>query len=168
MRDEQTDQSSIEVPADKNQQMGRTGGVENQDVIFEDVTCQVIGCAIEVHRHLGPGLLEQGYLRAMCIELEHRGISFCNEVRIPALYKGRQIGIYRIDLIVEEAVVVEIKAVERFVPVFEAQLLTYLRVTRHRVGLLMNFNSKLLRHGLQRFVLDEHGRASLRPLSIVP
>ena len=114
---------------------------------------KIIGCAIEVHRNLGPGLLESAYERAMCVELEIARIPFACEVPIPVEYKGRMIGEYRLDLLVDDTVVVEIKSVERFDPIFEAQVLTYLRITGKRVGLLINFNSRLLKDGVRRFVL---------------
>ena len=118
-----------------------------------DITEAVIGCAIEVHRQLGPGLLEASYESALCIELDDAGLSYQRQTVIPAVYKGRTIGDYRLDLVVEDAVVVEIKSVERFDPVFEAQVLTYLRVTGKKIGLLINFNSRLLRDGIRRYAL---------------
>jgi GxxExxY protein len=117
------------------------------------VTEQIIGCAIEVHRHLGPGLLEQNYEAAMCIELLKAGLSFERQPTISIEYKGSRIGDHRPDLIVSGAVVVELKSVDRFDPVFAAQLLTYLRCTGLRVGLLVNFNGRVLRTGVRRFVL---------------
>jgi GxxExxY protein len=116
------------------------------------LTEKIIGCAIEVHRQLGPGLLESTYEAALAIELESAGLHFGRQLKYPVLYKGREIGEYRLDLLVENEVVVEIKSVERFDPIFEAQLLTYLRVTGKRVGLLINFNSRLLRDGIKRFI----------------
>lgn len=117
------------------------------------LTQRIIDCAIEVHRHLGPGLLEAAYEAALCIELEEAGLKFQRQVPFPAVYKGRTIGEYRIDLIVEDAVVVEIKSVERFDRLFEAQVLTYLKVAGKKVGLLLNFNSRLLKDGVKRFIL---------------
>jgi GxxExxY protein len=117
------------------------------------LTSQVIGAAIEVHRVLGPGLLETMYETAMCIELEDLGLAFLRQERLPAYYKGRLVGDYRIDLIVNDLVIVEIKSVTAIPPVFEAQLLTYLRLTRLRVGLLINFHSRLLKDGIRRMVL---------------
>lgn len=117
------------------------------------ITARVIGCGIEVHRVLGPGLLEAIYETALTIEFDEVGIRYERQVPIPAYYKGRALGHYRVDLIVENAVLVEVKAVAQINPVFEAQLLTYLRLTRRRVGLLINFNSRLLKDGVQRFVL---------------
>lgn len=117
------------------------------------LTEKIIGCAIEVHRQLGPGLLESTYEAALAIELECSGIRFDRQVVFPVLYKGRNIGEYRLDLFVERQVVVEMKSVERFDPVFAAQVLTYLRVTGAKVGLLINFNSRLLHEGIKRFIL---------------
>jgi GxxExxY protein len=119
----------------------------------DDLTGRIIGCAIEVHRQLGPGLLESVYESALAVELEFAKIAFSRQVSVPIQYRGRIIGDHRIDLIVESAVVVELKSVERIDPVFEAQILTYLRITNLKVGLLINFNSHLLHHGIKRFVL---------------
>ena len=116
-------------------------------------TEHVIACAIEVHRCLGPGLLEPMYQRAMCIELEIRNIAHVKELKLPAFYKGHLLGEYRIDLLVDDLVLVEIKSAERLHPVFEAQLLTYLRLTSKRVGLLLNFNARLMRDGIKRMML---------------
>jgi len=117
------------------------------------LTERIIGCAIEVHRHLGPGLLENVYEQAVCVEFDLQGIRYQRQVKLPVNYKDRVIGEYRIDLLVEDAVVVEIKSVDRHDPVFEAQVLTYLRVTGKKIGLLINFNSKLLKDGVKRFIL---------------
>jgi len=119
----------------------------------KEITEKIIGCAIEVHRNLGPGLLEQIYESALCIELELSGLKYKRQSTFPLIYKKRPIGEHRIDLIVDDAVVVEIKSVERFDPVFEAQLLTYLKITGKKVGLLINFNSKLLKQGIKRLIL---------------
>ena len=116
------------------------------------VTERIIGCAIEVHRVLGPGLLEPMYQAAMCIELADCSLGYATQVSIPACYKGRQLGHYRVDLAVQDLVLVEIKSVERMIPVFEAQLLTYLRLTGMHVGLLINVNSRLLREGIKRLI----------------
>jgi GxxExxY protein len=117
------------------------------------LTERIIGCAIEVHRQLGPGLLEGTYESALAIELECASIAFERQIPFPGLYKGRTIGEYRLDVFVEKQVVVEIKSVERFDPVFAAQVLTYLRITGAKVGLLINFNSRLLHEGIKRFIL---------------
>jgi GxxExxY protein len=121
---------------------------------LKGLTERIIGCAIEVHRQLGPGLLEGTYEAALCIELQIAGLNFVKQPVFPVIYKGQVIGEYRLDLIVEDTVIIEIKSVERFDPIFEAQVLTYLRVTGRGVGLLMNFNSRLLRDGIKRYVLS--------------
>jgi GxxExxY protein len=120
---------------------------------LKQLTERIIGCAIEVHRQLGPGLLEQTYEAALCIELQNANMNFVRQPIFPVVYKGQTIGEYRLDLIVADTVVVEIKSVERFDPIFESQVLTYLRVTGKKIGLLLNFNSRLLRDGIKRYVL---------------
>ena len=116
------------------------------------VSDRVIGAAIAVHRQLGPGLLETPYKRALRIELRHQGMQVDSR-RIPLVYRGEEIGEYVPDLIVENTVVVEIKAVSHIEPVFTAQVVTYLRVTNLRVGLILNFNAPKLIDGLKRVVL---------------
>ena len=120
----------------------------------EDLGRRIVDAAFTVHSQLGPGLLEGTYEAALCIELNEAGLKYVKQPIFPVVYKGQAIGEYRPDLIVENLIVVEIKSVERFDPIFEAQVLTYLRVTQKRLGLLMNFNSRLLRDGIKRFVLD--------------
>jgi len=117
------------------------------------ITQRIIKCAIEVHKQLGPGLLETIYENALAVELELEGLSYKQQLAIPVIYKGKSLGDYRLDLLVNELVIVEIKSVERFDPVFEAQVLTYLRLTKKRVGLLINFNTKLVKDGIKRFIL---------------
>ncbi len=117
------------------------------------LTEQVIGAAIEVHRVLGPGLLESAYEEAIAVELALREIPFERQVLIPLVYKGRTVGEYRLDLLVADTVIVELKSVERHDAVFEAQLLTYLRLTGKRVGLIINFNNRLLTQGVKRLIL---------------
>jgi len=113
----------------------------------------IIGCAIEVHRELGPGLLEAPYHAALCLALSAAGLSFEREKSFPALFKGVKVGDYRPGLIVNNDVVVEIKSVERYDPVFLAQMLPYLRVTRLDVGLIINFNRPQLIQGIKRVSL---------------
>jgi GxxExxY protein len=120
---------------------------------LNQLTERIIGCAIEVHRHLGPGLLEATYEAALCAELGDAGIQYRRQAAYPVLYKGKVIGEYRADLIVEDAFVVEIKSVERLDPLFAAQVLTYLKITGKKVGLLINFNSRTLKDGVKRFIL---------------
>jgi GxxExxY protein len=117
------------------------------------LTQKIIGCAIGVHRQLGPGLLESTYEAALAIEMEAAGLHFQWQPLFPVVYKGSSVGEYRLDFLVEDAVVVEIKSVERFDPVFEAKVLTYLKATGKHIGLLINFNSRLLKHGVKRLVL---------------
>jgi len=120
---------------------------------INQVTEQIIGAAIEVHRHLGPGLLESVYEEALAVEFDLRGLPYARQVPVPLAYKGREIGEYRLDLLVADSVVVEVKSVERQDPVFTAQLLTYLRLAGKRVGLLINFNTHLLKQGVKRLIL---------------
>ena len=119
-----------------------------------EITEQIIGCAMEVHRHLGPGLIESIYENAMCVEFKHCGIQWARQVAIPLIYKGVRLSEHRVDLIVENQVVVEVKSVARFEHVHTAQLLTYLRITSIPIGLLLNFNTPALRHGIRRVVLN--------------
>ena len=117
-------------------------------------TSTIIGAAIEVHRRLGPGLLESAYEECLCHELHLQGLQFRRQVEVPVIYKGLKLDCgYRIDLIVEDTVVIELKAIEHILPVHEAQLITYLRLTGKRVGLLINFNVPLLSSGIVRRVL---------------
>ena len=119
----------------------------------DQLTQRIIGCAIDVHQEVGPGLLESIYESAMAVELDFQKMSFRQQVIVPIQYRGRLIGEHRIDLIVENTVIVELKSVERFDRVFEAQILTYLRLTKLKTGLLINFNSRMLHEGIKRFVL---------------
>jgi GxxExxY protein len=124
-------------------------------LIHEALTEQVIGAAIEVHRALGPGLLESAYEECLCHELHLRGIAFRRQVPLPIQYKGVSLDCgYRLDVVVEDSVVLELKCVEHILPVHEAQLLTYLKLTGKRVGLIVNFHvSTLVRGGIVRKVL---------------
>ncbi len=117
-------------------------------------TERVIGLAIEVHRNLGPGLLESVYEAALCFELAEAAIPFERQVPIPAVYRGQHIDPgFRADLVIERSTLVEIKSVASLVPLHDAQVLTYLRMARLRVGLLLNFNVLRLKDGLRRLVL---------------
>lgn len=119
----------------------------------DQLTKKIIGCAIEVHKYLGPGLLESLYEEALCIELKQAGLKYERQKEVPVYYKTHLIGKQRIDLIVEDKVIIEIKSVERFDPVFEAQILSYMKMTSKKVGLLINFNTRLLKEGINRFIL---------------
>ena len=114
---------------------------------------QVIGCAIAVHRGLGPGLLESAYDSAFCIELAHHGLQFLRQLDSPIAYRGKLVGAYRLDFLVEDALVVELKSVERFEYVYVAQMLTYLKATGKRLGLILNFNVPVLKAGVRRVAL---------------
>ena len=121
---------------------------------INDLTREIIGAAIEVHRELGPGLLESSYQICMRRELELRGIPFEYEKPLPVIYKGMRLDCgYRLDLLVAHTVVVEIKSVEALNPIHEAQLLTYLRLGGWKAGLLINFNVPVLIDGVKRRVL---------------
>ena len=124
-------------------------------LLYEELTEHVIGAAIEVHKTLGPGLLESAYEECLCHELHLRGISFARQVALPVEYKGVNLDCgYRIDLILEGSLVLELKCVEHVLPVHEAQLLTYLKLTGKRVGLILNLNvSVLTRGGIVRKIL---------------
>jgi GxxExxY protein len=117
------------------------------------ITERIIGCAIEVHRVLRCGLFERIYRSALAIEFESANLTYEREARLPAVYKGRLLGEYHVDFIVEDLVIVEIKSVEKLNPIFETQVLTYIRLAKKRVGLLINFNSRLVRDGIQRFIV---------------
>lgn len=123
------------------------------DGLHADTTEQIVGCAIEVHRHLGPGLLESVYEAALCHEMLFRGLPFHRQLIVQLHYKGQPISHHRVDLVIAEAVVVEIKSVAGFEPIHTAQMLTYLKVTGLRVGLLLNFNVPVMKHGIRRVVL---------------
>ena len=114
---------------------------------------KTIGAAIEVHRHLGPGLLESTYHACLCRELELQEITYRSQVSIPLEYKGIQIAkSYVIDLLIEDCLVVELKSVDKLLPIHSAQLMTYLRLLRISSGLLMNFNVDALHHGIRRML----------------
>lgn len=120
---------------------------------LNELTKEIIGAAIEVHRHLGPGLLESAYETCLAYELQGLGLSFERQKALPLVYKEISLDQgYRIDLLVEGNVVVELKVVEKIAPVHIAQVLSYLRFSGCRVGLLLNFNVKLLKDGIRRFI----------------
>lgn len=119
----------------------------------DELSHEIIAAAIEVHRHNGPGLLEAVYEECLGRELMLRGIAHVRQLALPISYKGISLECgYRLDLVVEDLVVLEIKAVEKLLPIHEAQLLTYLKLTRKQLGLLMNFNVPLMKHGIKRMV----------------
>ncbi len=127
--------------------------VESDNYRFNNLTEKVIGCAIEVHRAIGPGLLESAYEECLCYELSQAGIRFERQVPLPVIYKGVKLDCgYKMDIVVENLIILEIKAVERLIPVYEAQLLSYLKLYDKRLSLLLNFHVSLLRDGIKRIV----------------
>ena len=123
-------------------------------LLLPDLINRIIGAAIEVHRNLGPGMLEKTYESCLAKEFSLRGISFQRQVRLPVEYKGMSVHSgYRVDMIVEKQVIIEIKAVDRVLPVHVSQLISYLRFSKLRVGFVMNFNVRVLKDGLFRRVL---------------
>jgi GxxExxY protein len=131
-----------------------TENTERSRMINEELTQNVIGALIEVHKHTGPGLLESAYQHCLYRELTLRGLRFEHEVNLPVVYKGVRIDCgYRLDVVVEGLVLLELKSVEKLVPIHEAQLLTHMKLGGYRVGLLVNFNVKLMIDGITRRVL---------------
>jgi GxxExxY protein len=116
-------------------------------------THDIVGAAIDVHRVLGPGLLETAYETCLCRELFLRGIEYERQVRLPVDYRGVKLDCgYRLDLVVERSVIVEVKSIAKVLPIHRAQLITYVRLTGHRIGLLINFNVEMLRDGIHRII----------------
>ncbi|MBZ5567888.1 MAG: GxxExxY protein [Acidobacteriia bacterium] len=129
---------------------------------INDITSEIIDSAMKVHTALGPGLLEKAYEACLLHELRKRGLKAASQVELPVIYDGVRIDAgYRIDLLVEDLVIVELKACEGITPVYEAQLISYLKLSGRPVGLLINFNVKHLRDGIKRFV---EGRGWEKPL----
>ena len=134
--------------------MGQESGYKGMTLYRAELTDQIISSAIEVHRELGPGLLESAYRSCLHRELMLRSLRVVAEIGIPVHYKGIEISdAYRADLLVEGEVLVELKAIEAFLPIHDAQLLTYLRLCKLKVGLLINFNVKALRQGIRRLIV---------------
>lgn len=128
--------------------------------IKSELTERIIGLAIEVHRTLGPGLLESIYEHCLCQELAEAGVAFNRQVPLSVSYKGRPLDCsYRLDLVVEQSVVVEIKSVEQLLPLHQAQLLTYLKLSGIPTGLLLNFHTPVLREGIRRMTLSREAQS---------
>lgn len=129
--------------------------MENQVIkvtSFNHITDKIIGCAIEVHKILGPGMLESAYEECLAFELRKAGLTVERQKPVPVTYKEVELNCaYRIDLLIEDEVIVELKTVEEFSPAHEAQILTYMKFSGKRTGLLINFNETLLKNGLKRF-----------------
>ena len=128
--------------------------IDQNGLVDEALTKQIIGAAIEVHRHLGPGLLESAYEECLCHELQLRGLTFKRQVSLPVVYKAVALDCgYKMDLVVEDRIVLELKCVESVLGVHHAQLLTYLKLSGKRVGLLLNFHVAVMTRGIVRKVL---------------
>lgn len=131
----------------------------SRTAIGDVLTQRIIGLAIEVHRALGPGLLESIYEECLCAELKEAAVAFERQVPLPVSYKGRLLdAAYRLDLVVERSVIVEIKSVEQLLPVHQAQLLTYMKLSGVPTGLLLNFHSAFLREGIRRMTLSREAQ----------
>lgn len=127
---------------------------EHGEVIFNELSASIIGCAITVHKQLGPGLLESAYETCLAYELEQQGLFVERQKPMPLKYKTIDMDCgYRLDLVINKQVILEIKAVEQLMPIHDAQLLTYMRLAECRLGLLINFNERLLKNGIRRFVI---------------
>jgi GxxExxY protein len=119
---------------------------------INQITEKIIGCAIEVHKNLGPGLLESAYEECIVFELKNAGLNIERQIPVPVVYKDIKLDCgYRIDILVENIVVIELKTVEAFSPVHEAQILTYMKFAKKKIGLLINFNVTLLKNGIKRY-----------------
>ena len=133
------------------------GSEERKPVCTDDEVNQwsgkAIAAAIEVHRRLGPGFLESVYEEAMCIEFALRGIPFVRQVPVAVSYKGHKVGTGKMDILVANCLVLELKTIEDFAPIHTAQIISYLKASGHRVGLLINFNVSVLKNGLKRIAL---------------
>ena len=123
-------------------------------LIYEELTHKICGAAIEVHSQLGPGLLESAYEQCLCHELAVRNIEIKRQVPLPVTYKGVQLDCgYKLDIVVDEKVILELKSVESLLPIHESQLLTYPRLSKMKIGLLLNFNMPTMKDGIKRFPL---------------
>jgi GxxExxY protein len=129
------------------------GDMELHEGVFSSVTRVAIGAAIEVHKSLGPGFPEAVYEEALCLEMTMRGIRHIRQAPVHIKYKGIMVGEGRVDILVEDAVILELKAVDSLLPIHSAQLFSYLRATGLKVGLLINFNVNLLTQGIERLIL---------------
>lgn len=137
----------------KNSERGAKMSVIDMGMEINQLTRKIIGAAIEVHKIIGPGLLESIYEECLCYELHLQGINFECQKTIPLIYKGHNLNCdYRLDVLVEDKVILELKSVEELCPIHEAQLITYLRLTDKSIGLIINFNVDILKNGIKRIV----------------
>ena len=124
------------------------------ELLYKDLTGKIIDCAITVHKLLGPGLLESAYEECLLFELNACGLSTIKQIPMPLIYKGEKLDLgYRIDLLVDEKVIIEVKAVDALNPVHLAQVMTYLKLSGCRIGLLINFNVQFLKDGIRRIIV---------------
>jgi GxxExxY protein len=136
---------------------------------LDQISRRIIGAAIEVHRHLGPGLLESAYELCLVFELRQRGLRVDEQKPLPVTYKDVKLDCgYRLDLLVEDEVIVEVKAIEKLLPIHDAQLISYLRLAHKKVGLLLNFHVSVLKDGLKRIVNEFPDARVIDTASIVP
>jgi len=135
----------------------RTTEIKTEIMELNKITGKIIGCAIEVHRLLGPGLLESAYEECLAYELSSIGLKAERQKPVPVIYKEIHLECgYRIDILVEDQVIIELKTVENFCPVHEAQILTYMKFAQKRIGLLLNFNVTVLKDGIRRYILSSN------------
>jgi len=126
----------------------------SMDLLYKELTGKIVDCAVQVHKQLGPGLLESAYEECLHHELLESGVSSIKQVPMPLIYKGNKLDLgYRIDLLVEDKIVIEVKSVEYLLPVHTAQVMTYLKLSGCRVGLLINFNVQFLKEGIKRIIV---------------
>lgn len=124
------------------------------ELLYKELTGKIVDCAVTVHKLLGPGLLESAYEECMFFELKNNGLDTLKQYPMPLVYKEKKLDIgYRIDLLVEEKVIIEVKSVDALVPVHTAQLMTYMKLSGCRIGLLMNFNVQFLKEGIKRIII---------------
>ena len=147
--------------------LARRVGMTEATIERSALSGKVIGCAIEVHRELGPGLMEMPYRRCLARELRAAGLSFQGEVIVPLLYKGERVECgYRADFVVENELLIEIKSVDRLLPIHSAQVMTYLKLTRVRQALLFNFNVERLKDGMKSFLFRDPRAATLEAATL--
>jgi GxxExxY protein len=124
------------------------------ELLYQELSGRILSCAIMVHKILGPGLLESAYSECLYYELSNRGIHTLKEVPMPLIYKEQEMDIgYRLDLLVEGKIIIEVKAVDELIPIYHAQLMTYLKLSGCRLGLLINFNVHFLKDGIRRIII---------------
>jgi len=124
------------------------------ELLYKELTGKIVNCAIIVHKLLGPGLLESAYEECLCYELQNCGLETLKQLPMPLIYKEKKLDIgYRIDLLVEDKIVIEVKSVDLLNPIHTAQLMTYMKLSRCRIGLLINFNVQFLKEGIRRIII---------------